>query len=147
MFREIAVMDGIHKLPYHCRIWTDGCGSMKGVKEAAIRMGIDHAYTPPREPSLNEAEKVCNNMWAAARSHLATSRAPSNLFALAVGYSMYMDLRTATTASRKWKTPFELIKGFQPGIHKLHRFHTQSFVNVPKSKRTWLQKQGMLDRA
>ena len=140
-------MNGVHKLPYSCRIWTDGCGSMAHVKDAAIRLGIDHAYTPPREPSLNEAEKVCNTMWAAARAHLATTGAPSHLFALAVEYSMYMDLRTATTASRKWKTPFELIKGFQPGIAKLHRFYTQAFVNVPLSKRKALEKQGDLDRA
>ena len=119
-FSRIVIMNGVHKLPYACRIWTDGCGSMVHVKGVAVRLGIDHAYTHPRGPSLNEVEKVCNAMWAAARAHMATTGASDYLFALAVDYIMYMDLRTATTASRLWKIPFELIKGFQPSIAKLH---------------------------
>lgn len=80
-FLKIVAMNGVHKLPYSCRIWTDGCGSMKHVENAAIQAGIDHAYTPPEEPSLNEAEKVCNFMWAAARAHMASSKGPHYLFA------------------------------------------------------------------
>lgn len=60
---------------------------------------------------------------------------------------MYTDLRTATTASRKWKTPYELIKGCQLSLLKLQRFYTKAFVNVPPGKRISLQKKGMLDRA
>ena len=80
---------------------------------------------------------------------MATTRAPNYLFALvvAVDYSMYMDLRTAPTASRLWKTPFELINRFQPSIVKLHRLYTRSFVTVPLSKRRALHKQGNIDRA
>jgi len=75
-FNKIAIMNGVHKLPYTCRAWTDGCGSMAHVKDAAIRLGIDHAYTPPREPSLNEAEKVCSTMLVAARTHIRATGAP-----------------------------------------------------------------------
>jgi hypothetical protein len=146
-FQRIAVMNGIHKLHYPCRIWTDGCGSMVHVHEAACRLGIDHAYIPPRDPSLNEAEKVCNSMWAAARAHLGTSQAPSYLMAEAVSYSMYMDMRTATTASRGWKTPHELIKKVKPTLNLLHRWYTKSLVNVPVSKRKYLENRGVLDRA
>ena len=119
-FRKVVAMNGIHKLPYSCRIWTDGCGSMVHAANAATQAGIDHAYTPPREPSLNEAEKVCNFMWSATRAHMATSKAPHHLFAEAVSYSIYTDIRTATTASRSWKTPYELIRGIQPTLLKLH---------------------------
>jgi hypothetical protein len=146
-FRQIVAMNGIHKLPYCCHIWTDGCGSMSHVAAAASSLGIDHAYTIPREPSLNEAEKVCNFMWAAARTHMAVSKAPDYLMAEAVSYSVYVDMRTATTASRDWKTPYELIKGFQPSLVKMHRWYTKAFVNVPKAKRSFLQQQGNIDRA
>ena len=139
-------MNGVHKLSYHCRIWTDGCGSMNHVEDSAVKLGIDHAHIPPRDPSLNEAEKVCDSMWAAARAHLGTSQAPSKLMAQAVSYSMYMDLRTASTASRGWKTPYEMIKGVQPSLINLHRWYTKAIVNVPVSKRKYLEKQGILDR-
>lgn len=36
---------------------------MVHVVASAVLAGIDHAYTPPREPSLNEAEKVCLTRW------------------------------------------------------------------------------------
>ena len=146
-FQQIVAQNGVHKLDYHCHIWTDGCGSMVHVLNTAVRMGIDHAYTPPREPSLNEAEKVCNTMWAAARTHLACSKAPNSLMAEAVAYSMYMDMRIATTASRGWLTPYEMIKGVPPSLLKLQRWYTKSFVNVPPGKRKWLQQQGLPHRA
>ena len=31
-----VAMNGIHKLPYHCMIYTDGCGSMVHVEAAAV---------------------------------------------------------------------------------------------------------------
>ena len=61
-FSRIMAMNGVHKLPYKCRIYSDGCGSMKYVEKHATRMGIDHAYTPPHEASLNEAEKTCDRL-------------------------------------------------------------------------------------
>ena len=146
-FQRIMAINGIHKLPYHCHIWTDGCGSMNHVRDAAVLAGLDHAFLPPREPSLNEAEKVCNFMWAAARAHLATSKTSSALFAEAVDYAIYTDMRVATTASRGWKTPYELIKGVVPCISRMHRWYTRCYVNVPVSKRKYLEKQGVIDRA
>ena len=59
--REILSMNGVHKLPYSCLVYSDGCGSMRHVEIAAVTMGLQHAYIPPdpHEQSLNEAEKVC----------------------------------------------------------------------------------------
>ena len=31
-FRRIMVLNGVHKLPYRCTVYTDGCGSMVGEK-------------------------------------------------------------------------------------------------------------------
>ena len=67
-------MNGVHKLAYHCRIISDGCGSMAHVEAAACLAGIDHAYTPPHEASLNEAEKICLLMWDAAAAVMATAQ-------------------------------------------------------------------------
>ena len=53
-FSKIVSIEGIHKLQYHCRVYTDGCGSMNHVRDSAIRLGIDHQFIPPRQQSLNE---------------------------------------------------------------------------------------------
>ena len=61
--REILSMNGVHKLPYSCLVYSDGCGSMRHVEIAAVTMGLQHAYIPPHEQSLNEAEKICLVTW------------------------------------------------------------------------------------
>ena len=68
-FKRIVARHGIHKLTYPCRVYSDGCGSMKHVEDDASQVGIDHAYIPPHQASLNEAEKVADHMWASARAH------------------------------------------------------------------------------
>ena len=146
-FRRIVAMNGIHKLPYLCRVYTDGCGSMVHVEIAAVLMGLDHAYIPPYMQSLNEAEKICYSIWDDAAAVMHASLAPSKLFSEAVSYCMYVNMRTATTASRGFKTPYEIIKGVKPSILKLHRFFTMSYVNVPRQKRKQLAKKGFLGRA
>ena len=145
--REIVALNGIHKLPYQCHVYSDGCGSMAHVELAAVLLGLDHSYIPPHEQSLNEAEKICNVSWAAAEAHLEHSNAPHSLLALAVSYVLYVDLRTATTPSRGYLTPYEMIKGDPPSILKLHRFYTRAFVTAPKQKRKQLMKKGILGRA
>jgi hypothetical protein len=55
-------MIGAHKLDYPCRVLSDSCGSMAHVKTMATRIGIDHAYIPPHQQSLNEAEKVADHI-------------------------------------------------------------------------------------
>ena len=57
-FRQLVSMLGIRKLPYSCRVYTDECGSMAHVEIAAALMGVGHAYIPPDEHSLNEAETI-----------------------------------------------------------------------------------------
>ena len=96
---------------------------------------------------MNEAAKVCNYMWTAARAHMSSSKAPNYLMAEAVSYSMHVDRRVATTANRGWKAPYEVITGVKSGILKLQRWYANLFVNVPVSKRNALQQKGILDRA
>ena len=146
-FRKIAVENGVHKLAYQCTVYSDGCGSMAHVEIAAVLMGINHVYIPPHEQSLNEAETICHVTWDDAASLMHRSRAPSYLFAEAVSFAMYVDLRTATTKSRGFLTPYEMIKGVAPNIQHLHRFYTAAFVCVPRSKRKALAKKGFLGRA
>ena len=142
-FSRIVSFFGIHKLDYHCRVFTDGCGSMVHVEDTAEMCGVDHAYIPPHQQSLNEAEKVADQSFASARALMVHSKAPDKLFGKALDYVLYTDFRTATTASREWKTPFEMVRGIQPSITKLHRFYTRCFVGVPKSKRKALADKGL----
>jgi hypothetical protein len=60
---EILSMNGVHKLPYSCLVYSDGCGSMRHVEIAVVTMGLQHAYIPLHEQSLNEAEKICLVAW------------------------------------------------------------------------------------
>jgi hypothetical protein len=146
-FRKIVVMNGVHKLPYQCTVYSDGCGSMKHVEIAAVLMGINHVYIPPHEQSLNEAEKIFHTIWDDAAAIMHRAQAPSYLFAEAVSYAMYVDLRSATTKSRDFVTPYEMIKGAAPDIQHLHRFYTASFVCTPRQKRKALAKKGVIGRA
>ena len=79
-------------------------------------------------------------MFAAGRAHLVHSQAPDILFSKAVDFAIYSDARTASTESRGWFTPYEMVKGSQPDVKKMHRFYTRCFVTVPKSKRKDLAK-------
>ena len=142
-FEKMVALIGAHKQPYHCRVFTDGCGSMKHVADCAQRMGIDHQYVPPHQQSLNEAEKVCDHAWESARALMVHSAAPEQYFALAVSYVLYVDARSATTSNRDWLTPFEMAKEVRPDIARLHRFYTRCYVTVPKAKRKQLAKKGL----
>ena len=142
-FQRIVALHGVHKLGYSCRVYTDGCGSMKLVEAAASKAGIDHAFIPPHQQSLNEAEKCCDQMFAAARSHMLHSQAPDNLFSKAVDFAIYSDMRMSTTESRGWITPYEAVKGVQPDVRKMHRFYTRAFVLVPPTKRKDLAARGL----
>jgi len=145
-FRQIAVMNGVHKLPCKCTVCSDGCGSMKHVKDSAIKMGTNCVKIPPRDQSLNEAEKVCNFMWAAARTHLVKTGAPLSLMSCAVEHAMHVDLRMATAASRNHLTPHEMICGEQPFIDHIRPFFTTSHVHASKARRKKLKRLGSSTR-
>ena len=106
-------------------------------------MGINTVRIPPHEQSLNEAERIADRAWAAGRTYIADSEEalPTHM-ALAVDIACYSKLRMATTASRGWLTPAELIKGVRPSISHMVPFFTPAQVTVPKSKRSKLIKQG-----
>ena len=40
-FRRIVTSEGVHKLPYKCTVYADGCGSMLDVHEQATSLGLD----------------------------------------------------------------------------------------------------------
>ena len=146
-FRSIVAQNGIHKLPYVCLVLADGCGSMMHVEVAAVALGINHQYIPPHEQSLNEVESICNITWDDAAVIMLQSGAPLALFAKAVDFAMYVDMRAATTASRGFLTPYEILKGSPPDIRKLHRWYTAAFVTVPRSKRKQLARSGFVGHA
>ena len=116
---------------------------MAPVRAKANKMGINTLRIPPYEQSLNEADRIADRAWAAGRTYIADSEEalPTHM-ALAVDIACYSKLRMATTASRGWLTPAELIKGVRPSISHMVPFFTPAQVTVPKSKRSKLIKQG-----
>jgi len=143
---HILVTNGVHLLPYTRTLFTDGCGSMAPVRTRAIKMGINAVRIPPHEQSLNEAERIADRAWAAGRTYITDNEdaLPTHM-ALAVDMACYTKLRMATTASRNWLTPAEIIKGVAPSISHMVPFFTPAQVTVPKSKRSKLVKEGKHD--
>jgi len=115
---------------------------MKLVRDKSIVLGINHVFIPPYTQSLNEAERIADRAFAAGRTHLASTNALPTHMALAVDMVCYMKLRMATTASRSWLTPYEIIKGYAPSISHCVPFFTRAFATVPKDKRAKLKKKG-----
>jgi hypothetical protein len=72
-FSRIISQEGVHKLPYKCTVYHDNCGSMAHVVSAATRMGISSQPLPPKEQSLNLAEKAIDIGFKAADAHLFES--------------------------------------------------------------------------
>ena len=85
--------EGIHKLPYSCRVYSDGCGSMNHVASMASMLSIDHQFIPPHQQSLNEVEKVADSTWADARAATIHHKAPNAWF-------MYSPLHRPCTKMR-----------------------------------------------
>ena len=139
---EIIAQQGIHKLPYPCRLYTDGCGSMKPVRELVLKMGLGHTYVPPHKQSLNDAEKVVDRVWASAKTHTMHTNSPMKFFADCCEYVVYIDQYMSTNAARDNLSPLELESGKQPSILHLVPWWTECVVVAPKQKRAWLKKQG-----
>mgnify|MGYP001488037148 CR=1 FL=1 len=133
-------MLGCHKLPYKCTVYSDGCGSMVHVEIAAVMMGLDHAYIPPHEQSLNEAERIADRAFACARVYLIDSGALPSHFAMALDFTCYMKLRMATTASRNWLTPHEILRNARPSIQHCMPWYTTTHVTVPQGKSKKLER-------
>ena len=141
-FRKIMIQNGAHLLDYTRTVYTDGCGSMRHVRDSAIQIGMNHIFIPPYTQSLNEAERIADRAFAAARVNLACTPALPSHMAMALDHVCYMKLRMATTASRNWLTPYQIIKGYAPSITHCVPFFSKAFVTVPKEKRGVMKKKG-----
>ena len=106
--------------------------TMKHVVKSAALLQIAAIPLPPHDQSANEAEKVCNYMWRAARMYMIDSRAPHKLFADAVDYAIYVHNRTSSTESRDRKTPHEMAFGIVPTIEHIYPFYTKTVETLPK---------------
>jgi hypothetical protein len=134
-FRKLVADEGIHKLNYKCTIYADNCGSMVHVSQTATSLGINFQPLPPKDQSLNLAEKAIDIIMHAAVGHLLQSKRHSKYFPQAVDFACYSHNRMATTASRNWITPFETLKGFAPDVSHMWSFGTVCYVVVDKPNR------------
>ena len=134
---------GVHKLPYSCTVYSDGCGSMIPVSKVVVQTGLNHVFIPPYEQSLNEAEQVCDKGFAVARTLLTRANAPDSLMWAALDMALYTHNRMSTTKLRGYKTPYEMVYGSKPSITHMRPFWTRAFAHVPKDKRRYMQQKGM----
>ena len=125
------------KLPYSGLVYSDGCGSMRHVEIAAVTMGLQHAYLPPHERSLNEAEKICLVTWDDAAALMLQADGSSLVLSLC-GYAHVYH-------SFSW---FQNAAGNHSWYRaKLRRFYTCSFVYIPRQKRKQLARKVFIGRA
>lgn len=136
-FRKIASEHGIHKLPYKCTVYSDGCGSMEYVKATALSLGINYQPTPPYDSSLNVAEKAIDIVFGAARTMMAADGGEEiwgHFYPQAVDYACYVHFLMATTAERGFKTPYERIKGMVPDVSHLRVMFSECFPKFPDTQ-------------
>ena len=105
------------------------------VSQTATSLGINFQPLPPKDQSLNLAEKAIDIIMHAAVGHLLQSKRHSKYFPQALDFACYSHNRMATTASRNWITPFEALKGFAPDVSHMWSFGTVCYVVVDKPNR------------
>ena len=124
---------GWSKLPYKVTVLSDSCGSMAHIKAECSELGLAYKPLPPHHPNRNEAEGGIYTVWSAAmHSHVTANRPPAKHFHRAVDLAAHMHMYMATTESRKYKTPYELITGKIPSIVHFCRYWTKAYVKMPK---------------
>ena len=141
-FRTLAVKLGLHKLPYQCNVYTDGCGSMKHVHDMCIKLGINCNYLPPGDQSLNLAEKALDIAFSGARKHMHHTGAPAALKPYAVTFHNQVHNRMATTEDRGFKTPIEGWTGKPPRVDKLRPFYCRATVKATDAQLGALKSRG-----
>jgi len=133
--RKILSDEGAHKLPYKCTVYADNCGSMVHVMTTCTSMGLAFQPLPPKDQSLNLAEKAIDIVFHAAMAHLIESKRSSKYYPQAVDFACYSHLRMATTESRGFKTPYEMIKGVVPNVSHMRPFGVVGYLVVDKEER------------
>ena len=108
---------------------------MVHVSQTATSLGINFQPLPPKDQSLNLAEKAIDIVVHAAVGHLLQSKRHSKYFPQAVDFACYSHNRMATTALRGWITPFEALKGCTPDVSHMWSFGTVCYVVVDKPNR------------
>ena len=141
--RDILVEEGVHKLPYTCTVRTDGCGSMKHIENMVPDLGIRHDPTPPKDPSLNRAEKFIDTIWRAARSMMIARNVPDKYFHYAISYAVYVHNRCANHQNDGSITPYEATRGVRPSIGHLKTFFSDCYIHVDKTERDKQKKRGL----
>ena len=141
-FREIALQEGWNKRGHKVTVGSDGCGSMAHLRSAALELGIDHFYLPPRSPRLNPAEQAVGRFKstvAAVLQAACMSDGPINesYVQYAAEYVSYVHERVAhqRTALGKSVSPYELNVGKPPRLDRLVPFGSAGYAFVPEELR------------
>ena len=108
---------------------------MVHVMNTCISMGLNFQPLPPKDQSLNLAEKAIHIIFYAACCHLLESKRDPKYFPQAVDFACYSHLRTATTASRGFITPFEAISNEVPDVQHMRAFGVICYPVIDKSER------------
>jgi len=135
-FLKWATIFNITKLKYTPTVFTDGCGSMMHLKDAAEANGMRHHYLPANEPNLNLAEHAVRDLFdnAAVVMHAAGVGHRLDLQPAAVQYSAWTTFRCASTANRGFRTPHQLLGLGVPSIALLRPFYTPVVVTQSRGQ-------------
>ena len=116
---------------------------MKHIENMVPDLGIRHDPTPPKDPSLNRAEKFIDTIWRAARSMMIARNVPDKYFHYAISYAVYVHNRCANHQNDGSITPYEATRGVRPSIGHLKTFFSDCYIHVDKTERDKQKKRGL----
>ena len=142
---EILKEMGAHRQEYLATVRHDGCGSMKTLKKA--KDGPLHAVKteliPPHDQSLNQAEKLCNTIWKAARATMIARSIPEEHFRWCLAYEVYVHNRLSFDRDGSILTPYERAKGTRPDISRMLPFYSKVYFYLSEAQRATQIKNGV----
>ena len=143
MMNEIISEEALHRRPYQVTVVSDGCGSMKLLREAALARGINHSYIPPWSPEDNPVEGVVNHFKADVATVLLSACAVGGaLDESFVGYTseyvcwMHERFAHSRRGDHKAPSPWHHNFGVDAQMHRAVPFGTAGRAHVSPALRS-----------
>ena len=115
-FKRVAAAWQLDKVPWPVTVFSDGCGSMRHVREACTDLGLNYQELPPYDPALNPAELAIQILWSAARASLLHGRVDPHYYPHAVQACINSWWILPTTRGRHYISPHMAVYG-KPGSY------------------------------
>ena len=139
---EIIVEEALHRRPYQVTVASDGCGSMRLLRDAALSRGVNHFFIPPWSPEDNPVEGVVNHFKSDVATVLLSACAvggalDESFVGYAAEYVCWMHERFAHSRRGDHRAPSPWHHNFKTGarMHRAVPFGTAGRAHVSPALR------------